>query len=187
MKSLLKDDATREQIRLRAGLPSSFDLARLDFDVLDTAEVAVSLLRKARTSQDGTGASRVRLPRAAKEAKVGLKVPCHNTKAATAAQLELLRMYYTGVAAYDRCCGLSGTGRLKHPRIGTKIAEKLFEQIGEAAPQIVVSGCPSCRDGVKMQRDIVQARGTDEADFEIAGLFEAIVRDAREAGVPLAR
>ena len=107
--------------------------------------------------------------------KVGLKVPCHNTKESTKAQLELLKMYFKDVGAFDRCCGLSGTGRLKHPKIGTKISEKLFEQIEEHEPKVVVSGCPSCRDGVKIQRDILQAQGNNSAQFEIAGIFEQIM------------
>lgn len=181
MKTFLVEPEKRELLRVRAGLPPSFDFALLDFDVRDTAEIAVTLLDRAAKAQEETGETLAKpLPRARKT--VGLKVPCHNTKGATEAQLALLGMYYTGVAAYDRCCGLSGTGRLKHPRIGTKIAEKLFEQIREKPAEVVVSGCPSCRDGVSMQREILAAKEDAVADFKVAGLFESILADCQPAG-----
>lgn len=177
MKTLLSDAETKERVRVRAGLPPSFNFNDLDFVVKDTAEIAMTLLEKSRAVEESTGLAHAkRLVRARKN--VGLKVPCHNTKAATDAQLALLEMHYTGVASYDRCCGLSGTGRLKHPRIGTKIAEKLFEQIAEKPAAAVLSGCPSCRDGVKMQRDILGAKGDPLAAFAVAGLFEQILEDA---------
>jgi FAD/FMN-containing dehydrogenase/Fe-S oxidoreductase len=192
MRALLADPQGRERVRVRAGLPPAYDFDLLDFDVKDTAEIAVDLLARAEKAQDAAAkdaasglrpVARVRtLLRARKT--VGLKVPCHNTAAATQAQLKLLGMYYTGVAAYDRCCGLSGTGRLKHPRIGTKISEKLFEQIRERPPQAVLSGCPSCRDGVKMQRDILDAKGDNIAKFGVAGIFEQILSDCPPANAP---
>ncbi|NCY17461.1 MAG: (Fe-S)-binding protein, partial [Actinobacteria bacterium] len=98
---------------------------------------------------------------------------------ATAAQLELLKLYFTGVAAYDKCCGLSGTGRLKHPKIGTKISEKLFEQIREEPAEIIVSGCPSCRDGVKMQKEILAAKKDEIANFEVSGIFQEIMKTVK--------
>jgi len=176
MKTLLSDPETKERVRVKAGLPTAYDFSLLDFVVKDTAEIAATLLAKAEQVEDETGRSHVKaLPRVRKD--VGLKVPCHNSQAATDAQMKLLGMYYTGVAAYDRCCGLSGTGRLKHPRIGTKISEKLFEQIRERPASAIVSGCPSCRDGVKMQQGILAAKGDAIAQFEVAGLFEQILKD----------
>lgn len=169
MHAMLADDILRERIRIGAGLPSSFNLKNLNFTIKDTAEMAVDLLLKLENHTQ-------KLPKFDKT--VGLKVPCHNTTAATAAQLKLLNMYYKGVASYDRCCGLSGTARLKHPKIGTRISEKLFEQIREAPPQVVVSGCPSCRDGVKMQKEILNAKNDPVAEFEVTGIFEQIMKDS---------
>ena len=190
MKLVLAQPDKREHLRLRAQLPSGFDFKLLEFEVSDTAEIAMNMLQKSKKAGVAARADSIsaletaRLPlESAQENKinkvVGLKVPCHNTKAATEAQLALLRMYYGGVAAYDRCCGLSGTGRLKHPKIGTKISEKLFEQIREVPPDVVVSGCPSCRDGVQIQRDILSARKEIVAEFEISGIFEQILKDCQ--------
>lgn len=172
MRDLLSEPEMQALIRSRAGLPADYDLSLLDFQVLDTAEIAMDLLRK-------SAASDSRLPLRQVPKTVGLKVPCHNSKSATEAQLALLKLYFSGVAAYDNCCGLSGTGRLKHPKIGTRIAEKLFDQIREAPAAAVVSGCPSCRDGVKMQRNILQAKKDAIAEFEVSGIFEQILRDCR--------
>lgn len=169
MRNLLKNEATLELVRIRANIPEDFNMNLIDFETLDTAELAMSLIKKIPEIQEVTKT----------DAAVGLKVPCHNTKAATAAQIELLKLYFTGVSAYDKCCGLSGTGRLKHPKIGTKISEKLFEQIREEPPEVVVSGCPSCRDGVKMQRDILAAKKDTIADFEISGIFEQIMKNIK--------
>lgn len=175
MKLLLKGEETFAVVRARAQLKVQFDVQHLDFAVKDTAEVACDLLVQSQQQKTSFASAAQNLPKVQK--KVGLKVPCHNTQSATTAQLALLKMYYTGVSAYDRCCGLSGTGRLKHPKIGTKIAEKLFEQIREHEPEVVVSGCPSCRDGVKIQRDIVASKNDLVADFAISGIFEQILRD----------
>lgn len=171
MKDVLGDTQQTQLLKSRAGLAPDFDVSLLNFSVQDTAEIAVELLEKTKVE---TG----KILKA--EKTVGLKVPCHNTKAATAAQVKLLKMYYEGVASYDNCCGLSGTGRLKHPKIGTEIASKLFEQIGEQPPQVVVSGCPSCRDGVKIQRNILKAQNDAVAEFDIAGIFEQILQDQRK-------
>lgn len=172
MKLLFKDEKTFAMVRARAQLKAQFDVRHLDFAVKDTAEVACDLLVQSQAQKTNTEPYSEQIQK-----KVGLKVPCHNTPSATTAQLALLKMYYTGVSAYDRCCGLSGTGRLKHPKIGTKIAEKLFEQIREHEPEVVVSGCPSCRDGVKIQRDIVASKQDSVAEFAISGIFEQILRD----------
>lgn len=184
MRTMLADSQVRERLRLAAKLPAnfSFDESQAQFEVLDTVEVAVNLIedinrRMTLGERDAAKGFLVATPPKPKDRHVGLKVPCHNSPAATAAQTKLLSMYYQTVSAYDRCCGLSGTGRLKHPKIGTKIAEKLFEQIREAEPQTVVSGCPSCRDGVTIQRNILAARQDPVAEFNVAGIFEQIVKD----------
>jgi|GEM_PF-590651 len=184
MRALLVEPGIKERVRVQAGLPSNFDFALVTFDVLDTAEIAMSLLKKADRVKTETGLSAIapKLALVRADRTAGLKVPCHNSKAATEAQLALLDMYYTGTASYDRCCGLSGTGRLKHPRIGTKIAEKLFEQIAEKPADVVVSGCPSCRDGVKMQREILAGKKDALAEFEVSGLFQSILADCAKAG-----
>lgn len=170
-KNILKNKEKLEFLKSKAALPSSFDLAHLNYQVMDTAEIAVDLL--SRTGVQKTGHNNfVKVEKA-----VGLKVPCHNTKSATDAQLSLLKMYYSVVESYDNCCGLSGTSRLKKPKIGTQIAENLFEQIRSAPAQTVVSGCPSCRDGVKIQQGIMQAKNDRVADFEVKGIFQQIVAD----------
>ncbi|NBO37376.1 FAD-binding oxidoreductase [bacterium] len=177
-KNLLKQPEKIELLKVRAGLPSSFDMAHLNYDVQDTAEIAIDLLKKTQSQKTSTSEL---LPAQKSSLTVGLKVPCHNTKQATAAQLSLLKMYYSGVEAYDNCCGLSGTSRLKNPRIGTQIAENLFEQIQQAPAQAVVSGCPSCRDGVKIQQGILSARKDRIAEFEVSGLFEQIMLDLKKS------
>lgn len=169
MLSLLKDEATVEYVRTKAGIPEDFDMSKITFDTMDTAELAMSLIHSIPKVKE---VSKI-------EQSVGLKVPCHNTKAATTAQIELLKLYFSSVFSYDRCCGLSGTGRLKHPKIGTKISEKLFEQIHEEPPQVIVSGCPSCRDGVKMQQDILIAKEKNYNKFEISGIFEQIMKNIK--------
>jgi FAD/FMN-containing dehydrogenase/Fe-S oxidoreductase len=184
MLTMLADHQVRERLRVAAKLPASFsfDASEARFEVLDTVEVAINLIeginqRMALGERDAAKGFLLATPPQPINRHVGLKVPCHNSLAATAAQAKLLSLYYRTVSAYDRCCGLSGTGRLKHPKIGTKIAEKLFEQIREAEPETVVSGCPSCRDGVSIQRNILAARKDPVADFNVAGIFEQIVKD----------
>lgn len=175
MCALLKNESIVETVRIRSRIPEDFDMKQITFHVQDTAEIAVNLINK----MDAAVAVPFTKPQDKILKTVGLKVPCHNTKAATDAQLQLLKMYYKSVAAYDRCCGLSGTGRLKHPKIGTKISEKLFEQIREEPAEVVVSGCPSCRDGVTMQRDILQGKKDKIAKFHVAGIFEQIINDKK--------
>ncbi len=178
-KNLLKQPEKVELLKAKASLPSSFDLKHLNYETQDTAEIAMELLKKtAETKKENIQAL---VPAQKISSTVGLKVPCHNTKQATAAQLALLKLYYSGVEAYDNCCGLSGTSRLKHPRIGTQIAENLFDQIRSAPADVVVSGCPSCRDGVKIQQGILQARKDMAADFEISGIFTQIMKDLQAA------
>lgn len=179
-KLLLKQPEKLEILKLKAGLPSSFDLKHLDYDTQDTAEIAMDLLKK--TAQMQKLNIQKLVPETKSAMTVGLKVPCHNTKQATAAQIELLKLYYSGVEAYDKCCGLSGTSRLKHPRIGTQIAENLFEQIRSAPADVVVSGCPSCRDGVKIQQGIMKAKKDLAANFEISGIFAQIMNDLKPTG-----
>lgn len=178
MQNLLKSEALVEQIRIRAKIPEDFKMSQIIFEVKDTAEIALNLLKKSQQSKILNKENL--LPVNLTNKHIGLKVPCHNTVSATQAQIELLKMYFTSVSAYDRCCGLSGTGRLKHPKIGTKISEKLFELINENPPNAVVSGCPSCRDGVKIQRNILSAQNAPFTDFEISGLFEQILIDIKD-------
>ena len=170
MAALLKEPDRLAWVLSKAGLPANTSANYLAFSVQDTAEIAVRLLERQAERDPLTEVTK-------KPMTVGLKVPCHNTPAATQTQLKLLGLYYVGVQSYDRCCGLSGTGRLKHPKIGTKISEKLFEQILEDPPQVVVSGCPSCRDGVKIQRNILIGESDPAANFEISGIFEQITKD----------
>ena len=170
-KNILKNPEKVSFLKNKAALPSSFDLAHLNYQVKDTAEIAIELLCRAGVQTSGR-ADFVKI-----EKSVGLKVPCHNTKSATDAQMSLLKMYYSVVESYDNCCGLSGTSRLKKPKIGTQIAENLFDQIRSAPAQTVVSGCPSCRDGVKIQQSIEKAKNESAANFEIKGIFQQIVAD----------
>jgi Fe-S oxidoreductase len=170
-KNILKNPEKLDFLKSKASLPSSFNLAHLNYQVKDTAEIAVELLGQTGILKSGKS-DFVRVDKT-----VGLKVPCHNTKSATEAQMSLLKMYYSVVESYDNCCGLSGTSRLKKPKIGTQIAENLFDQIRAAPTQTVVSGCPSCRDGVKIQQGILQAKMDSVADFEIKGIFQQIVSD----------
>lgn len=167
MRDLLNDDQTRHIIFSRAKVDLPQNIATFMFDVKDTAEIIETLLEQENKT----------LTASKKQVSVGLKVPCHNTESATKAQLKLLSRVYTNVQGYDRCCGLSGTARLKHPQIGTKISEKLFEQVLDHKPQVVVSGCPSCRDGVKMQRNILIAEKVKEAEFKVAPLVSQIMED----------
>ncbi|MEY4065626.1 MAG: hypothetical protein RIR26_1834 [Pseudomonadota bacterium] len=173
-KSILKDPEKLAVLKARAALPSSFDLSHLDYEVQDTAEIAMDLMKKMTAGRIPLATP---VPTEKMGRTVGLKVPCHNTKKATDAQLALLNMFYSGVEAYDNCCGLSGTARLKNPRIGTQIAENLFDQIRSAPADTVVSGCPSCRDGVKIQRGILEAKQDRIAEFEISGIFQQIMAD----------
>ena len=215
MQEMLIDPEIRARLRATAKLPQSFsfEASEAQFAIMDTAEVAITLLEAAKAAGvplpesnvppttlgqraaaatgrpvlTGIHPNPVQLRSPIRSSRhVGLKVPCHNTPQATSAQLKLLGLYYEEVSAYDRCCGLSGTGRLKHPKIGTKIAEKLFEQIAEARPDTVVSGCPSCRDGVSIQKDILEARQDPVAEFNVAGIFEQIVKDHSMASSPSA-
>ncbi|MEY3902105.1 MAG: hypothetical protein RL189_1411 [Pseudomonadota bacterium] len=176
-KNLLKNPEKVELLRARASLPAAFDLKHLNYETLDTAEIAMDLLKKSADEKKTKLQTLVPAERIPKT--VGLKVPCHNTKQATAAQLALLKLYYSGVESYDNCCGLSGTSRLKHPRIGTQIADNLFSQIRSAPADAIVSGCPSCRDGVKIQQGILQARKDAIADFELSGIFSQIMADLK--------
>ena len=172
MKKLLLDASVRNYIKLVCKLDDSFDLLKIKLSIVDTAEIALQLIQELH-SKNLFDLNKINK----EELKIGLKVPCHNTSSATKAQIELLKLYYTGVAGYDKCCGLSGTGRIKHPKIGTKISEKLFEMIEEHKPDIVVSGCPSCRDGVNMQRQIIAETSNAHASFPVTGIFEQIVKD----------
>ena len=184
-KELLKQPEKLDFLKAKASLPSTFDLTHLNYEVQDTAEIAMDLMKKT----SGEKSAQTKLPRPTEkiDKTVGLKVPCHNTKQATSAQMALLKMYYSGVEAYDNCCGLSGTARLKNPRIGTQIAENLFDQIRAAPASVVVSGCPSCRDGVKIQQGILQSRKDRVAEFEISGIFQQIVADTKLAELNAAK
>jgi len=103
--------------------------------------------------------------------EVMLKIPCHNTTGATSAQKKLLEAHFSKLHLVDRCCGLSGTARLKHPKIGTEVASFMFEQI-QKSTDVHVSGCPSCRDGILMQSKVQEAGHPQE--IKVMGIFEAI-------------
>jgi Fe-S oxidoreductase len=101
---------------------------------------------------------------------VGLKVPCHNTHQITEHQLEFLGHHFKEVVAFTDCCGLSGIARYKHPRIGGQIAGKLMANIQESGVKNIVSGCPSCRDGVSIQK------GAEKMDQIISqDIFSAVL------------
>ena len=107
-------------------------------------------------AEEQLNAGPVLLPDFRSEQPPGLKVPCHNTDRATAAQLRLLRRVYgSAVPGFGDCCGLSGSARFIHPRIGTEVAAELFRSVAREPVTRLVSGCPACRDGAEMQRLIL--------------------------------
>ena len=75
-------------------------------------------------------------------------MPCHNRAEVTAAQTELLTEVFDEVHVYGGCCGQAGTARFRHPSIAARVGEMLVEEIGWRPSDIIVSNCPSCRDGV---------------------------------------
>ncbi len=111
----------------------------------------------------------------------GLKVPCHNSSEATAAQETLLAATYGEAAtSFTDCCGLSGSARLFHPRISTEVAAELMRSVARNPVDLLVSGCPSCRDGTEIQRQIETAgkagRGRLPAS-PVTDLFSALLPD----------
>ncbi|MBN1424581.1 (Fe-S)-binding protein, partial [Candidatus Fermentibacteria bacterium] len=86
--------------------------------------------------------------------RVGLKVPCHAIPEATSSQEALLREHGFTPVLLPQCCGMAGTGRLRHPEVGLVLAERLAAAIRDAGVDMVVSGCPSCRDGMQLQATI---------------------------------
>lgn len=110
--------------------------------------------------------------------RTGLKVPCHNTADATAAQEELLESVYGEAASFTDCCGLSGSARLFHPRIGTEVAAELLRAVKRNPVDRLVSGCPSCRDGTEIQRLIETAGGKERGRLPatpVTDLFSALL------------
>jgi Fe-S oxidoreductase len=108
---------------------------------------------------------------------IGLKVPCHNTGQITEHQLEFLGHHFKKVVAFTDCCGLSGIARYKHPRIGGQIASVLMEKIKDSDVKNIVSGCPSCRDGVSIQKG---AEGLDEIKSQ--DIFTAVLAALKKPG-----
>jgi len=110
----------------------------------------------------------------------GLKVPCHNTDEATAAQEALLgRAYGEAATSFTDCCGLSGAARLFHPRIGTEMAAELMRAVRRDPVDLLVSGCPSCRDGTEIQRRIEAAGNSGQLEqlpgLPVTDLFTALL------------
>jgi FAD/FMN-containing dehydrogenase/Fe-S oxidoreductase len=119
-----------------------------------------------------------RLPDLRGRGRPGLKVPCHNTAEATAAQQALLDSAYGEVATFTGCCGLSGSARLFHPRIGTEVAAELLRAVKRDPVDRLVSGCPSCRDGTEIQRRIETAGGRARGqlpDAAVTDIFSALL------------
>ncbi len=119
-----------------------------------------------------------RLPDLRSQGRPGLKVPCHNSAEATAAQQALLAMAYGETASFTDCCGLSGSARLFHPRIGTEVAAELMRSVKHQPVDRLVSGCPSCRDGTEIQRLIESAGGTEPGRLPatpVTDLFSALL------------
>lgn len=99
---------------------------------------------------------------------VGLKIPCHATFEAIAAQKALLQTHGYETVCLPQCCGMAGTGRLEHPEVGLILAETLAATIREHGLDTVVSGCPSCRDGMRLQAAI------DSAGFRVDDIYALI-------------
>jgi len=118
-------------------LPNSSD--RAFFQVRDPAEILEDI-----------GIPRSGLERE-KRKRVGLKIPCHATTTATKSQLDLLQRFGFDAVPLEQCCGMAGTGRLRHPEVGFLLAEQLAETIRNEKLENVISGCPSCRDGLMLQ------------------------------------
>ena len=178
MGESLKDPHIVKQLYNNGSVPRGTHPQELEFDVQDTAQIAVNILEKAKLVP---GALPLKLGLGKSDSTVGIKVPCHNTPAATLAQQKLLDYYFKTVQNYEKCCGLSGTGRIKNPRIGTQIAQTLFESIEASPAPAVLSGCPSCRDGVTLQKEIYVSEGRSEFDFKVEGIFEWILKNPKKS------
>jgi Fe-S oxidoreductase len=96
---------------------------------------------------------------------IGLKVPCHATPQAASSQMRLLAECGYDPVRLDQCCGMAGIGRIEHPDVGLMLAERLSGAIRAACIRRVVSGCPSCRDGLRLQSTL------ERADLEVTDLF----------------
>lgn len=130
--------------------------------VVDPAELAISAV-----------------PRRAEVARtrVALKLPCHATQTAAAAQQALLRSAGFEPEPFEQCCGLAGTGRLDHPEVGMVIARRLTNAILSGGFSRVVSGCPSCRDGLRLQARLDR---TGMSVVDIYGLLMETKQDGVE-------
>ncbi len=123
-------------------------------EVLDPAEVLVPLLP----------------PRRAPRTRIGLKVPCHATPTSVAAQVCLLERLGFEPVPLDLCCGMAGTARLAHPELCLVIAQKLASAISHLGLTVLVSSCPSCRDGLRLQAAL-ERTGWDVRDpFDLEDL-----------------
>ncbi len=82
--------------------------------------------------------------------KVAYHAPCHLSRVGGAVHtVELLRRI-PGLSLTllpSECCGLSGTYGYKkeYAKIARDVGERLFDQIAEAAPDIVVTDCETCK------------------------------------------
>ncbi len=143
------------QESLRKGLKENPDIER-SLSVADPAEFLLPFLpNMVAQSED---------PRI----RIGLKIPCHATPEATEAQLRLLKRHGVDVVEFDQCCGMAGTGRIMHPEIGHLLATKLAKEIIEERVSLIVSGCPSCRDGVLLQSTLT---GTELTVTDLFGFL----------------
>jgi Fe-S oxidoreductase len=140
------------------------------FRVRDAAEPAAEALLGAKGLPDRRATGR----------RPGLKVPCHNTPEATAAQRALLAAAFGDTASFSDCCGLSGSARLFHPRIGTEVAAELLRAVRRDPVDLLASGCPSCREGTEIQRLIETAGGPGGGPLPatpVRDLFSALLGD----------
>ncbi len=149
--------------------------------LLEEAGGAVGVIRVRDAAEPAAEAligGSARLPDLRSQGRPGLKVPCHNTAAATAAQEALLNSAYGAMASFTDCCGLSGSARLFRPRIGTEVAAELLRAVKRSPVDRLVSGCPSCRDGTEIQRLIETAGGRERGQLPgvpVTDLFSALL------------
>ena len=177
-----RHDEDQDYRRLVAGFVQEKQRWELVSRLLDEAGGATSVFRvrdAAEPAAEALVGSAGRLPdlRGA-GGRPGLKVPCHNTPEATAAQEALLESAYGEAASFTDCCGLSGSARLFHPRIGTEVAAQMLRAMKRNPVDQLVSGCPSCRDGTEIQRLIETAGGKEQGRLPstpVTDLFSALL------------
>ena len=75
------------------------------------------------------------------------------------------------------CCGAGGGCFWKEEHEGTRINEKRFDQLNEAKPKCVATGCPFC---MTMLEDAVKSRSLEET-IRVRDLAELV---AEATGLP---